>query len=179
MGAVKAENFPQYTYEDYKEWKDQWELIEGIPYAMSPAPMIKHQKISNNIAWILKEQLKECKECHPLLPVDWKISEETIVQPDNLIVCYEPKGAYITKAPSLIFEVLSQKTAKKDTTIKFELYQNEGVKYYIIVNPDDEIAKVYELKDGRYIKIIDATDEEVDFDLEKCKIKIAFEKLWN
>jgi Uma2 family endonuclease len=179
MGAVKLENIPHYTYEDYKNWEDEWEIIDGVAYAMSPAPMIKHQKVSNNIAWILKEQLQTCDSCHALLPVDWKISEDTVVQPDNLVVCYEPKGAYISKAPSMIFEILSKSTAKKDTTLKFELYEREGVKYYIIVNPDENIAKAYELKDGRYIKMLDATDERVDFELKDCDIRIDFNKLWS
>ena len=178
MGAVKVENIPHYTYADYKEWEGNWELINGIPYAMSPAPMIKHQKISNNIAWLLKNSLEECTECHALLPVDWKISDDTIVQPDNLVVCYEPSGAYITKAPTMIFEVLSPKTAKKDTTVKFDIYEKEGVKYYIIVNPDDHVAKVYRLHEGKYIKTTDATDEKLTFDLEKCTIEINFAKLW-
>jgi len=178
MGAVKLENIPHYTYEEYKHWEDEWEIIDGVAYAMSPAPMIKHQKVSNNIAWLLKEELKECETCQALLPVDWKISEDTVVQPDNLIVCYEPKGAYISKAPTMIFEILSKSTAKKDKTVKFELYESEGVKYYIIVDPDESIAKAYELKDGRYIKMLDATDESLDFDLGKCQIKINFQKLW-
>ena len=67
MGAVKLENIPHYTYEEYKHWEDEWEIIDGIAYAMSPAPMIKHQKVSNNIAWILNEQLQNCKSCHALL----------------------------------------------------------------------------------------------------------------
>ncbi len=179
MGAVKLENIPHYTYEDYKNWEDEWEIIDGVAYAMSPAPMIGHQKISNKIARILDEQTENCNNCHALLPVDWKISEDTVVQPDNLVVCYEPKGAYISKAPSMIFEILSKSTAKKDTTLKFELYEREGVKYYIIVDPDENIAKAYELKDGRYIKILDATDEVVDFELKDCDIKIDFNKLWS
>jgi hypothetical protein len=27
---------PHYTYEDWKEWKDRWELIEGVPYTNEP-----------------------------------------------------------------------------------------------------------------------------------------------
>jgi Uma2 family endonuclease len=178
MGLAKIEDIPHYTYEDYREWEGDWEIIDGIAYAMSPAPMINHQKVSNNIAWILNEELQSCKECRALLPVDWKISEDTVVQPDNLIVCYEPSGAYITKAPVMIFEVLSKTTAKKDKTTKFELYRAEGVKYYILVDPDDCIAKAYELKEGEYIKMVDATDEKVDFDLKGCKIEVDFKKLW-
>lgn len=179
MGVAKLENIPQYTYEDYKHWEDEWEIIDGIAYAMSPAPMIKHQKVSNKIARILDEELENCKNCHALLPVDWKINEDTVVQPDNLVVCYEPKGAYITKVPTMIFEILSKSTAKKDKTVKFELYQSEGVKYYIIVDPDENIAKAYQLKDGNYIKMVDATDESVEFELKDCEITIDFNKLWS
>jgi hypothetical protein len=71
----------------YKNWEGRWELIRGIPYAMSPAPSIKHQRISNNIAWQLKSLLMNCSECQALLPVDWKIDEKTTVQPDNLVIC--------------------------------------------------------------------------------------------
>ncbi len=178
MGVSTLADIPHYTYEDYKLWEDAWEIIGGIAYAMSPAPMIKHQKISNNIAWLLNEALQECDSCHALLPVDWKISDDTVVQPDNLVVCYEPQGAYISKAPMLIFEVLSKATAKKDQGIKFNLYQDEGVSYYVIVDPEDSVAKVYTLKDGRYMKVIDASDEVVDFMLKECDISIDFSKLW-
>jgi len=33
-----AEVFEKYTYEDYKRWKGDWELIEGFPFAMAPLP---------------------------------------------------------------------------------------------------------------------------------------------
>lgn len=116
-----------------------------------------------------------------LLPVDWKIDDETIVQPDNLVICHEPVNeAYILKAPKIIFEVLSKSTARKDKTVKFDLYEKEGVEYYIIVDPDDEIAKVYRLKDGRYIKLCDASDEKVIFELKECEEQKEFDfsKIW-
>ena len=180
MGALKIE--PQYyTYDDYKHWEDNWELIYGYPYMMAPAPMIKHQKVSNKIAWELQNIFKDCKYCQALLPIDWKISDETIVQPDNSVICHNPTNeAYITQAPIVIFEILSKSTAKKDTTIKFNLYETEGVKYYIIVDPNDMFAKVYELKNGKYIKICDTTDDIVSFDIDKCDNikKFDFSKIW-
>jgi len=41
MGAFKIEDV-NYTYDDYKQWQGDWELIAGIPLAMSPAPTRKH-----------------------------------------------------------------------------------------------------------------------------------------
>lgn len=182
MGVLKLEDLPHYTYEEYKAWEgNDWELIYGQAYCMSPAPMIKHQRISNNIGWELKNLFKDCKKCQVLMPVDWKIAEDTVVQPDNSVICHEPANeAYISKAPEIIFEILSKSTAKKDKGIKYDLYEQEGVKYYVIVDPDEEIAKVYRLHEGKFIKVCDASDEKVEFKLSTCsdKMEFDFSKIW-
>jgi Uma2 family endonuclease len=177
MSAL-LENLPHYTYDDYLHWQGRWELIYGVPYAMSPAPSINHQSISQNISVALNKGLKECDQCIALLPVDWKIDDEIVVQPDNLVVCYQPSGNFLTKAPSVIFEILSKSTAHKDLNTKFKLYEKEGVNYYIIVFPDDSVAKVYELKNGKYQKLLDATDEKVDFIIKNCSINFDFARIW-
>ncbi len=178
MGRIRKQDLPHYLYADYVQWKGRWELMGGIPYAMTPAPSIQHQSISHKIAAALTESLKECEECQALLPVDWKVDEDTIVQPDNLVVCGEVEGAYLNKAPALIFEILSKSTEKKDKTTKFSLYEKEGVNHYIIVAPKEQLAKVYSLREGRYIKVIDATHENIEFDLGKCQIKFDFSGIW-
>ncbi len=35
---------PRYTIDDYKLWEGDWELIDGIPFAMTPSPFGKYQK---------------------------------------------------------------------------------------------------------------------------------------
>ena len=35
MAALLLET---YTYDDYKNWQGDWELIYGHPYAMAPSP---------------------------------------------------------------------------------------------------------------------------------------------
>lgn len=178
MGTVRPEDIPHYTIDDYLIWEGKWELINGIPYAMTPSPIIKHQRISQKIAGLLNEQLDECQYCYALLPVDWYIKEDTVVQPDNLVVCYEPSGTHLTKAPALIFEILSKSTAKQDTVTKFHLYETEGVKYYVIIDPVENVARIYQNKEGKYIKVTDATHESVDFDLDKCAITIDFSRIF-
>ncbi len=180
MRALKLEDLPHYKWSDYRNWEGSWELIEGVPYAMSPAPSIEHQTISQNIAFQLSDALKNCKRCKALLPVDWKINDETVVQPDNLVVCGEAEGQYLKKTPAIIFEILSPSTAKKDTGIKFDLYQQEGVAYYVIVNPVDSIAKIYQLtQDGRLIKKKDAQNDHFQFEIEDCQLNFDFSKIWN
>lgn len=177
MVAHKYDYMPIYTYDDYIHWEGQWELIYGMAFAMAPAPMPKHQKISNKIAWQLENILQKCTECQALLPVDWKVDNSTVVQPDNLVVCHEPLDkSYIQKAPKMIFEILSKSTMQKDTQLKYEIYQNEGVKYYIIVDPKDNFAKVYCLnREGRYIKYAEAYNESIEFEITECHFSFQFD----
>ena len=70
------------------------------------------------------------------------------------------------------------RTVRRDEILKFELYQNEGVAYYTIVYPKKKIAKVYRLKEGRYIKVDDFSDEVYNFDMKECSIDFDFSKIW-
>ena len=166
-----------YTLEDYQHWEGDWELIYGYPYAMAPSPLVTHQNINMKVARQLSEELDNCPNCQALFEIDWEVSSDTVVKPDTLVICYEPDEK-ITKKPELIFEIASKSTIKRDETLKYELYQQEGVEFYVIVYPKKQIAKVYKLKDGRYIKAGDFSDETYTFSLEKCSINFDFSKIW-
>jgi len=166
-----------YSIDDYALWEGDWELIDGMPYAMAPSPMVTHQSINMKIARQLDEELEECLECQALFEIDWEVSSDTVVRPDTLVICYEPDEK-LTKKPEIIFEVASPSTVTKDEKVKFEIYEREGVEYYIIVYPDTKVAKAYELKDGRYIKKGDFSDEKTTFTLKNCEIEFDFSKIW-
>jgi Uma2 family endonuclease len=122
--------------------------------------------------------LSHCENCHALLPVDWKITEDTVVQPDNLVVCFPLEGIYISQAPAVIFEVLSPSTAKKDREMKFNLYEREGVEYYIIVDPTDRIAKVFQRISGKFQKLLDTREETVTFSINDCDMPFNFQHIF-
>ena len=48
MGPAAEKKGNGFTYSDYVRWPDdeRWEIIGGEAYAMTPAPTIRHQKIS-------------------------------------------------------------------------------------------------------------------------------------
>ncbi|MCY7362039.1 MAG: Uma2 family endonuclease [Ignavibacteria bacterium] len=182
MSKVNLNYLPQYTYEDYENWEGKWELINGIPYAMSPAPGFQHQKISGKIHIQLDKLLKNCKNCQALIPMDWRIpssKDNTVLQPDNFILCGIPGEKFITKTPVLIFEILSPSTAYKDRHLKYEVYETNGVKYYIIVDIENKSADVFELKNNKYVKTIEAKNDIVNFILEDdCSVKFNFKEIW-
>jgi len=177
--ARKEEYIPRYTYNDYLEWEGKWELIGGIAYAMSPAPVIKHQEISSNIWLELKQKSKDCKLCKSLQAVDWKTDFKTVVCPDNLLVCGEDVGeSRLEKTPEIIFEILSPSTQFKDRNVKYQLYEKMGVKYYIIVDGSALTAEVFELIDGEYQKIKNAQDDVVIFLTKSCEVEFDFSQIW-
>lgn len=172
---------PHYTYTDYCQWEGQWELIEGMPYAMAPMPVPEHQTACGNIFNIFKNTLKEsgCKNCKIFLPLDWKIAEDTIVQPDLLIVCDKIKKKFLDFTPLLVVEILSPSTASKDRGEKMELYLSQKVKYYLIIDPKFKKLEVYELSDSKYKLRSPNLKAHSFFFGEDCSITVELLNIWD
>lgn len=131
-------DIPHYTYNDYEKWKGDWELIRGIPYAMSPAPNWRHQDFGATFIQYLKnlsQQNPNCN-CRALYKSDWIVNGDTVVRPDIMLVCEPIEGLHVSKPPVLILEILSPPSILKDRSTKFNLYQSYGVKYYLIADVD-------------------------------------------
>ena len=156
MPLAKKKSEEKFTYEDYITWPDdeRWEIIEGVPYNMSPAPVIRHQRIVGKFYNILENSLKN-KPCIPFIaPTDVILSEHSIIQPDVFVVCDKSKitEKNIHGAPNLIVEVLSPSTRLKDRREKRALYEKHRVKEYIIIDPAEQyVERFYRGKDGKYM----------------------------
>ena len=145
-----AERFlPHYTVHDYESWQGDWELIEGVPFALA-SPSYEHQLIAGKVFRHISEALDSCPDCSVVYETDWYVSEDTVVRPDIMVLCKKvEKKVYET--PDLIVEVVSENTEKMDERVKFELYEREGVPYYLLVYPEIKKVKLYSLADGRYV----------------------------
>lgn len=171
---------PYYTYEDYCQWEGKWELIEGMPYAMSPAPVPTHQRVCVVLSILFELALKKsCKKCKLYLPLDWKITEDTVVQPDLLIVCDKIEKKFLDFPPVLVVEILSPSTSSKDRNEKMEIYQWQKVKYYLIVDPQFKKTEIYHMVNDKYEPIA-ITPEHFTFQLsEDCNIEVNFSDMWD
>lgn len=147
-----------HTATEYFSWQEspRCELIAGVIYDMAPAPTLAHQRILGNVyRWLHSKFMQkkgggdEPPQCEVLFsPIDVKLSEQTIVQPDLVIVCDLAKlhnGKYIDGAPDLVLEVLSPSTALKDRREKKAEYEKAGVKEYLLVNPIEHTIEYYQL----------------------------------
>jgi hypothetical protein len=55
----------------------------------------------------LDESLDDCPHCHAAFGIDVEFAQDTVVRPDVLVICYQPDGDRLTRAPDLVFEVIS------------------------------------------------------------------------
>ena len=161
MALPRATGHPL-TYADYRQWPDdeRWELIDGVAYAMAPAPTISHQILTGQLFRQIDQALDgtPCRALigpvDVLLPAANEIDEQvtTVVQPDILVVCDPAKVTenHIRGAPDWIIEVLSPATARHDHLTKRALYERAGVREYWLVHPVDRVITLYTLKDGLY-----------------------------
>jgi len=112
--------------------------------------------------------------------MDWKISEKTVLQPDLFVACFDFKNAkYITQAPCLAAEILSPSNRNKDFLLKKEIYRQQGVKYYVVIDPDDNSYVIYEISGGDYKVAQAGHSGSFQFIFDECFVNIDFGKIFN
>ncbi len=178
--AYAQKIIPHYTYDDWIHWEGRWELIEGHPIAMSPMPVPKHQRIAASLRSEFYFALRKCKHCKVYDPIDFKVEEDTILQPDIVIVFGEISKTYLDFPPKLVVEILSPSTAMRDRHTKYEIYQQQGVKYYLIVDTDKATIEVYELINATYQLQLFNADGLFEFVFEEdCKTLPDMKAIWD
>lgn len=176
---VAHKYLPHYTYEDYLQWEGRWELIDGIPYAMSPAPVPRHQTVAGNLHAELRAAIKKSKcSCKVYQPLDYKLSDDTIFNPDLSIVCKPITKKFLDFPPEVVVEILSESTGMKDRNVKYPKYEAEGIPYYIMVDADKNTAEVYQLIESRYTRQPLDQSKPFVFNLGDCRFELRFDDIW-
>jgi len=171
----------KYTYSDYLKWDDdvRYELIDGVPYAMS-APTWQHQEILGHLHAQLYSYLK-CKPCKVFMaPFDVRLNadayDNTVVQPDIVVICDDNimMKTGCVGGPDMAIEILSPSTSRMDRSIKFNKYLQAGVREYWLVDPDTKTLAIHILKDGDYItRVYNDADRAPVHVLEDCLIDMS------
>lgn len=160
--SLSKRDTQHHTYGEYRRWPEavRYELIDGLAYAMAPAPSRRHQEVLGE----LFRQVANALEGHScrvfIAPFDVRLPRaeevddkvDTVVQPDLSVVCDPGKldARGCRGAPDWVVEVLSPATAGHDHILKRAAYERAGVREYWLVHPADRIVTVYRLDGGRY-----------------------------
>lgn len=143
------------------KFEDRLEIIKGKIFLMG-APFRIHQRIFGALFYHFYKFL-EGHKCEVYgatfdvrLPTNSKKDKDifTVVQPDIVVVCNPSKldARGCIGAPDLVVEILSPGNRKKDRIFKFDVYEENGVREYWIVNPDKKECLKYLLDDmGKFV----------------------------
>jgi Uma2 family endonuclease len=151
-----------YSYADYLTWQfdEAIELIKGKIMLMSPAPNVKHQRISMRLSGSLYPFFKHQRCQLFAAPFDVRLYDRkksivanqeifTVVQPDLCVICDRDKIDVqgCLGAPDWIVEILSPGNSKREMQVKFALYQESGVREYWLVYPYEQAVYQFVLDD--------------------------------
>ena len=148
------------------------QLIDG-EIVMSPAPKSFHQQIVGNLyseLWLFlrKNQIGKVY----ISPIDVRFSENESYQPD--IVFIENRKLDIIHewgidgVPTLVIEVLALSTAYYDLTHKKRVYEESGVKEYLVIDPMELTGELFRN---------DGNSAFVSQGVQRTKGKILFDTL--
>lgn len=158
----KAEDYlhgqKKISYEEFMEIYENSELrmeyING-EIVLLASPTMEHQEISGNLHIILRDYLKgkACKVFYAPFDVHFfkqNFKEPDVMQPDLLIACdtenTNEKGRYMG-TPTLVIEILSPSTRRKDLFDKLNTYCLSGVTEFWVVDPKNKSVLVYKFSD--------------------------------
>ncbi len=156
MAQTSPQRERSFTWEDYQQWPEgqRWEIIGGEAFDMSPSPTTRHQRVSGKLTEALRIFIRG-KRCELFYaPLDVKLSDVDIVQPDVLVVGgpNQVKRTHIEGAPTLVIEILSPHSTAHDRLRKTRLYERFGVAEYWIVTPWPSLVEVFIL-DGKSYRL--------------------------
>ncbi|MDR2177109.1 MAG: Uma2 family endonuclease [Treponema sp.] len=159
MSTVYEKNdTARYTYADYLVWdtEERYELLDGEAYMLS-APTVTHQAVSRELIGQFGNFLKG-KSCQVFAaPFDVRLfpredgGDDTVVQPDLLVVCDKSKIAdnrACRGAPDLVIEILSPSNDGPAMFLKYNRYLTAGVREYWVISPETREIQVHILDRG-------------------------------
>jgi Uma2 family endonuclease len=162
--------FHPLTYADLERAREtsqeRIELIEGELY-VTASPALGHQDVLALLYVVLREAvvLPGLGRVY-FAPVDVRLAEHTIVQPDLVVVLSDRSHiltpARIEGAPSLVVEILSRSTTAYDREIKRQTYARHGIPEYWMVDAKSAAVTVCsDPRDGRYERDVTFNDVAV------------------
>jgi Uma2 family endonuclease len=146
------------------------EYING-EIIMAPTPTVTHQTVLLNIFRSVDEFVRLNSLGIVLLsPLDVVLPTGQVVQPDLFFLTPEQwerarSAKRVNDAPSFVVEILSPGSVKHDAITKRNLYEQNGVREYWIVDPEARTIARLVLRDEHYALLEMAENELIRSDV--------------
>lgn len=176
-----ASNYrPHYTVDDYQLWEGDWELWNGTAVAMTPSPFGRHASALARLVTAFSVAIDESNCGARVLPeIDWIVSIDTVIRPNLTVVCGDVPERHVETTPALVVEILSESTQLRDQTFKKDLYQQNSVQWYLIVDPNKQALQALRLDErGQYQEIPHSDVLNADI-CGNCSLAVKIDRLFD
>jgi len=187
--AMRIEDYDEnrrYTYADYLEWEgpQRYQLIDGEVFEMA-SPSVEHQGILMELSNQFYNWLRG-KPCQVFAaPLDVRLfpeednSDDTVVQPDLLVVCDKDKlgKGSVNGAPDLAVEIVSPSNSHRELFIKFQYYLEAGIREYWVIDPEEKKVQVHIYENGHYLSTGYKNNDRISVTVLPG-LEIALKDLW-
>lgn len=176
------------TYQDYLALPEEpgyrFEILDGV-LIKEPSPTVMHQRASRNLQRILEDYFWATDHEGEIFnaPLDVTLNNINVVQPDVFYVSGEQgpivKDTLIDGSPTLVVEVMSPSSTRKDRLHKMRVYQALKVQHYWLVDPQEKTLECFALQDDVYALMASGMDEELVEHPHFKGLTISLKTLWN
>ncbi len=156
----------RFTQDEFRRWLDErpssdinhYELIGGR-IIMTPPAGWPHGRIGAPLVYRINQTASDAKLGIVLdSSAGFDLPSGDVVEPDVSFISNErlaagpspERGKFLRIAPTLVVEIPSRSTARRDRTRKKAVYARNGVDEYWIVDPDARSVTVHVLAGGTY-----------------------------
>ena len=185
--GYKPEPAHRFTYQDYLELPEEagyrFEVLEGL-LIKEPSPNVIHQRVSRQLLFALADYFEKADPQGEIFfaPLDVTFQDITVVQPDLFYVSGEQKEIVkenrVDGSPTLMVEILSPSSTRKDRLQKLLIYQKARVQHYWLVNPEEKTLECFSLRKEQYTLVASGMDEDIVKHPEFPGLSITLGKLW-
>jgi Uma2 family endonuclease len=138
------------------EGQPNFEFEDGELIRMNP-PHARHQDLLLALGSELRGYIVRLKLGRIWPETELRLTGQRVYIPDLVFLTadhldrYSDTAGRLHGAPDLVVEILSPATRRRDRTIKLRAYQDAGVTWYWIVNPDDLWIEEYHYSPAGYV----------------------------
>ena len=155
--AVAVKRLTWEDIKDFPQYHGRTEIVDG-ELVMSPVPAKRHQRICSRLGLAISPFVedRDLGEFYSL-PIHVILAEHVHYEPDLCFIsesrAQDPDSPAYYGPPDLIIEVISESNRTHDTVVKFRDYERYGVREYWLVDPREELIRVWFRDGDKYVPL--------------------------